>query len=158
MLLAERNRMRSFLQITEWPGPAIEPLIHESEMEGFRFLRRLEDEWKACTNRFSGSGEALFGIFEGGRLLAVGGINRQSEGPGRLRRVYVMRSERGKGLGCMLVEHILLFASAHYSRVVLRADTEAADRFYRAIGFSRIPPGGNQTHEIELQPKPCRSG
>lgn len=145
--------MRACLQIIEWPGLAIEPLIRESESEGLRFLRRLEDEWKNGTNRFAGPGEALFGLFEGADLLAVGGINRQPDGRGRLRRVYVKGSERGKGLGRMLVEHLLLFASAHYTRIVLRTDAEAADKFYRAMGFRRLPPGESQTHEIELKPR-----
>jgi len=142
--------MVSIVQITEWPSAAIEPLLCESEEEGFRFLRRLSDEWQSGANRFSGNGEAFFGVVAGEQLLAVGGINREADDCGRLRRFYVMRQERRKGIGRQLVLHILRFASLHYARLCLRTDTEAADRFYTAMGFSRLPSHDGPTHIIDL--------
>lgn len=142
--------MPSIVQITEWPAHEIEELTRESEAEGFCFLARLRDEWRAGVNRFSNTGEALFGAFEGGKLLAVGGLNREADDCGRLRRFYVKRNARRQGLGRLLVQHILRFAREHYSRVVLRTDTEIADQFYVALGFTRLPPGKNATHLIEI--------
>lgn len=143
--------MLSIVQISDWPASTIEPLVSDSQQEGFRFLQRLKDEWLSGANRFSAKGEALFGIVEGERLLVVGGINRQSDDCGRLRRFYVNKDARRMGIGRMLAQHILRFASDHYSRVTLRTDTEAADRFYLAMGFSRLLPGSGPTHTIELK-------
>ena len=144
------NDRRSITRLYEWPGTAIEPLVQQSQEEGFRFLQRLKDEWLSGENQFSGQGEALFGVFDQERLLAVGGINRQSDACGRLRRVYVKPEARREDLGRILVQHILGFASVHYSRVMLRTDTPAADQFYLALGFSHLSPGGSSTHTIEL--------
>jgi GNAT superfamily N-acetyltransferase len=142
--------MRAIIQISEWPAAAIEELLAESEQEGFRFVRRAQDEWLSGANRFANEGEALFGVFEGERLVAISGINRGSGCCGRLRRFYVRRDGRRKGIGRQLVQHVLAFARRHYSRVELRCDTEAADRFYRALGLSRTTAAADVTHAMEL--------
>ena len=128
----------------------IKPLMEASQREGFRFLTRLCEEWASGTNRFEQPGEALFGVSDGGGLLGVGGINHQNESTGRLRRFYILPSHRRRGLGHRLLHHILSHAAEHFRWVVLRTDTDAADRFYRACGFTRIQDSGHATHRIEL--------
>jgi len=143
--------MPAIIRICEWPVAAIAELLAESEQEGFRFVRRAQDDWRSGANRFANEGEALFGVFEGERLVAIGGINRESGSCGRLRRFYVRRDGRRKGMGRQLVQHVLAFARRHYSRVELRCDTAAADRFYRALGFSRTSAAADVTHAMELE-------
>jgi GNAT superfamily N-acetyltransferase len=138
------------IRITEWPADALDPLVEESEREGFRFVRRLKDDWLSGSNRFSKPGEALFGVFDGKCLLAVGGISRESSDFGRLRRFYVKADQRRRGVGRLLIQHILAFAAPHYSRVVLHTDTINADRFYQSLGFARTALGGDITHQFEL--------
>ena len=144
--------MLSIVQIREWPAAmVIEGLLAESEQEGFQFVRRAQEEWLSGTNTFSKEGEALFAVFENERLLAIGGINRESARNGRLRRFYVRREDRRKGIGRQLVQHVLAFAGRNdYSQVSLRCDTAAADRFYRAAGFRRTNSDPRVTHVIEL--------
>jgi GNAT superfamily N-acetyltransferase len=146
--------MLSIIPISEWPAAAIGELLAESEQEGFRFVRRAQEEWRSGANTFSQEGEALFGVFEAGCLLAIGGINREPERRGRLRRFYVRRQARGRGIGRRLLRHVLSFARGHYSCVGLRCDTEAADRFYRALGFRRTTSKAGVTHVIELKKAP----
>jgi GNAT superfamily N-acetyltransferase len=146
--------MVSIILFSEWPTAAIAELLAESEAEGFRFVRRAQEEWLAGVNTFSQEGEALFGVFAEERLLAIGGINRESERCGRLRRCYVRRAERGRGIGRQLVQHVLAFAGGHYVRVALRCETAVADRFYCALGFSRTAAEAGVTHVIELPPPP----
>jgi GNAT superfamily N-acetyltransferase len=146
--------MPSIVQIREWPAAAIAGLLAESEQDGFRFVRRAQEEWLSGANTFSKDGEALFAVFEQDRLLAIGGINHESARDGRLRRFYVRRDERRRGIGRQLVRHVLAFASRNYSRVGLRCDTAAADRFYRALGFSRTDSDPGVTHVIELKKDP----
>lgn len=143
--------MPFIVQIHEWPAAAIEGLLAESEQDGFHFVRRAKEEWLSGANTFSKEGEALFAVFEKERLLAIGGINHESARNGRLRRFYVRRAERRRGIGRQLVEHVLAFASRNYLRVGLRCDTDAADRFYCAVGFSRTYSDPGVTHVIELK-------
>ena len=94
---------------------------------------------------------------EEGRLRAVGGINRESEECGRLRRFYVEKEARRSGVGRLLVGHLLRFAAQHYRRVVLRTDTQAADRFYVSLGFTRLPLSDGSTHMIEIKKEPNKA-
>ena len=128
----------------------IKPLTEASQREGFRFLARLCEEWASGANRFEQPGEALFGVCVGGELLGVGGITRQNESTGRLRRFYILPFHRRRGWGRRLLHHILSHAAEHFRWMVLRADTDAADRFYRACGFTRIQGLCDATHGIEL--------
>ena len=128
----------------------MDDLVAESVQEGFRFVSRLREEWVSGVNRFAGKGEALFAGFDADQLVAVGGINRQSADCGRLRRVYVRKADRRRGLGGQLVRHIMNFAAQHYRRVVLRTDTEAAEHFYVALGFIRQAGDGGSTHAFEI--------
>jgi len=139
------------VQIRNWPAEASEELLAESEQEGFRFVRRAKEEWLSGVNTFSKKGEAFFGIFDDSRLLAIGGINCGSDRLGRLRRCYVCRKARRQGLGRQLVQHILAFAQPHYSQVGLCCDTDAADRFYRAVGVAHTNSVQGVTHIIELR-------
>jgi GNAT superfamily N-acetyltransferase len=146
--------MLSITPISVWPIPAFEDLVHESRQEGFRFLERLDQEWLLAVNRFSKKGEALFAVFDDGKLVAVGGINSQSDDCGRLRHFYVKSGARGRGVGRLLAQHILAFASQHYARVVLRTDTQIGDRFYTSLGFLRLPADDGPTHIMELKRSP----
>jgi GNAT superfamily N-acetyltransferase len=143
--------MLSIKPLSVWPIPGFEDLVHESRQAGFRFLERLDQEWLSAANRFSKKGEALFAVFDDGKLVAVGGINRQSDDCGRLRHFYVKSTARRRGVGRLLAQHILAFASQHYARVVLRTDTLTGDRFYTTLGFLRLPSGDGPTHVVELK-------
>jgi GNAT superfamily N-acetyltransferase len=139
------------IQFKELSLQEIEPLLLESEAEGFRFLRRLRDDWVSGANRFDGPGEAFFGYRVEGRLIAVGGLNRQSVNSGRLRRVYVARHARRTGIGRSLVVHIVQYAIPFFDEIVLRTDTAGADAFYQAIGFNRSHDGGgDHTHALRM--------
>lgn len=123
-------------------------LLIESEADGFRFVRRLVQDYQAGTNCFDDEGEALFGGFETtGQLVAIGGINRGStDETGRLRRFYVLKDYRRNGIGRQLLETILIHARSHFSAVVLHTDTDSAGKFYLANGFTPIRESGNATH------------
>jgi GNAT superfamily N-acetyltransferase len=69
----------------------------------------------------------------------------------------VRRDERGKGIGRQLAWHALGFAGRHYTHVALRCDTDAADRFYCVLGFTRVGSNPNITHLIELKGLPNQS-
>lgn len=130
-------------------------LLKESEQEGFRFVKRLVQDYRKGINRFNRPGEGLFGVFANdGRLLAIGGINREPymkiAGTGRLRRFYVTVAYRRKGIGKALLDEILTFATRYFSQVVLNTDTEAASAFYLANGFEKLEAEANATHILKF--------
>jgi hypothetical protein len=66
----------------------IEPLVIESEHEGWRFLRRLLDEWLTGQNRFDRPGERLLSARSAGQLIGICGLNIDpNETDGRIGRV-----------------------------------------------------------------------
>ena len=139
------------------PWDALEPLIAESEAEGFRFLRRLRDEHLAGVERFDGPGEVLLGAWDGPVLVAVGGVSRDpyrrgEVAAGRLRHLYVRRAERRRGVGRRLVAALHARARRHFAVLRLRTDTARAADFYDALGYVREPPGGTATHRLDLVP------
>lgn len=81
-------------RLIDLPLAEIESLLVESRAEGYNFVDRLADDYADDSNRFDKPGEALFGVYADGRLIAVGGLNRDPYLPdanaGRVRHVYVL--------------------------------------------------------------------
>ena len=90
------------------------PLIAESRQQGQLFVDRLVAEYESGANRFDKAGEALYGVYNEGWLIAVGGLNRDFYLPGqtvgRLRHLYVLEDWRRQGVGRLLVEQIIAAA------------------------------------------------
>jgi ribosomal protein S18 acetylase RimI-like enzyme len=129
-------------------------LAAESERSGFRFVRRLLDEWVAGVNRFDRPGEALFVAFVGGRVVGVCGLNLDpyDAGPrvGRVRRLYVLSTHRRAGVGRRLVMEVIAAARGAFDRLRLRTDNPEATRFYERLGFRPCAGVGDCTHVLEL--------
>jgi len=136
------------------PIDALNPLVDEGTREGFRFPRRLMDEHISRKARFDGAGEVLLGVFEGDELVAVGGVTRDPYGDavdvGRIRHVYVRAAYRRRGVGERLMAALEAHAREHFAALVLRTDTEAAARFYAALGYRALAAGGTTTHRREF--------
>jgi GNAT superfamily N-acetyltransferase len=140
--------------IAELSPAAIQPLLDASLAEGMRLVRRLADEYASGANRFDQPGEALLGAYAGGRLVGVGGVNRDpyARDPrvARLRHLYVLPSWRRQGVGRQLVEALIAAAALHFAILRLRTTNPAADRFYRGLGFDGIAGDAEATHQIGL--------
>jgi GNAT superfamily N-acetyltransferase len=108
-------------QLKALPWDHLEPLIQESLAQGFDFVNRLVTEYASGANRFDQPGEALFGVYDGQRLIAVGGLNRdpylQDGQTGRVRHVYVLSTWRRQGARRRLVQRIIEEARLHYRRL-----------------------------------------
>jgi GNAT superfamily N-acetyltransferase len=137
------------------PLDDLHPMLEESRAQGFGFLDRLVDEYDRGINRFDKPGEGLFGVYSGGEMIAIGGLNHdpylgQSD-VARVRRVYVRSAWRRKGVGKRLVQHIIASAREHFRLLTLRTMTAEADQFYWAIGFQTGPEIENATHYLALE-------
>lgn len=90
----------------------------ESQAEGHNMVNRLLTDFRARVNRFDAPGEALYAHFSGQVLVAVAGMNQESDPcfsrSGRIRRLYVGPRFRGKGLARNLIDELTLYASSHF--------------------------------------------
>ncbi|HDR4441026.1 MULTISPECIES: GNAT family N-acetyltransferase [Bacillus cereus group] len=114
-------------------------LVQESKEEGFKFLKKLINEYENELNTFNKSGECLYGIFQGEKLIGIGGLNAdpytENNKIGRLRRFYIAKDYRRIGLGKLLLNKLLSHAEKYFKVVVLHTDTKQGDVFYTANGF-----------------------
>ena len=137
----------------------LDSLVKQSKEDGFRFVERLVNDYKSGSNTFKHSGEGLFGVFnEEGVLVGIGGLNKDpfanEQYIGRLRRFYIRKEYRRNGVGSLLVKKIVDDAKRYYKILVLRTDTEQADKFYTSIGFTKGNLYTNSSHFIELKSEP----
>ena len=92
---------------------------------------------------------------EKGVLVAIGGLNKDpfsnGQNIGRLRRFYVDKEYRRKGIGSLLVKKIIEEAKKYYEILVLHTDTEQADKFYSSIGFTKGNLYPNSSHFMEFK-------
>jgi GNAT superfamily N-acetyltransferase len=130
------------IQKIELPIPGIERLLMEAQDEGYDFIQTLVDDWASGENRFDGPGERLCGHLDQGLVVAVGGLNCDPfagrPDMGRIRRVFVRRAWRNKGIGRALVNALIGEARSHFHCVRLRAENEDAARLYERLGFVSI--------------------
>lgn len=114
-------------------------LVQESKEEGFNFLKKLINEYENKLNTFNKTGECLYGIFQGEKLIGIGGLNEdpytENNKIGRLRRFYISKDYRRIGLGKLLLNQLLSYAEKNFKVVVLHTDTKQGDAFYTVNGF-----------------------
>lgn len=130
-------------------SPGIGPLRAEALQENYQFIEKLVSEWASGENRFSAPGEVLCGSIQHGLLVAVGGLNRDpfldTNGVGRIRRLYVRPAWRKQGLGTAMISWLLNHGRQNFDCVRLRAENPAAAHLYEKLGFMPIDDP-NATH------------
>jgi GNAT superfamily N-acetyltransferase len=140
--------------VRDLPPEALAPLVAESEHEGWRFVRRLADEWASGTNRFDGPGEVLFVARVDGSIIGVCGLTADpyttDEATGRVRRLYVLRSYRGSGIGGQLVRAVMAAATGRFQRLRVRTRSPEAGQLYQRLGFQPVAGVADCTHILEL--------
>ena len=136
------------------PWQHLTPLIEASRAEGFHFLVRLKDEYLTGQKCFNAPGETLLGAYHQAELLGVCGLTKDpySNAPntGRIRHLYVHPSTRSQGIGSQLVRTIEQQAARTFTSLVLRTDSEAAFRFYIALGYEPTPESTTATHRLVI--------
>jgi GNAT superfamily N-acetyltransferase len=142
------------IELVELPIDDFQPLLVESRQQGFDFVDRLVANYQSGANRFDRPGEKLFAAYDSGRLIGVGGLNRDpylTDGDtGRVRHLYVLDRCRRQGVGAALMARIISEARLSFRRLTLRTFTAEADRFYRALGFLTEPEIEGATHYLDL--------
>jgi GNAT superfamily N-acetyltransferase len=136
------------------PADVMAPLVAESEGEGWRFVRRLADEWAAGSNRFDQPGEALLAAWMADRLVGVCGLNADpyaaDPAVGRVRRLYVLRAFRGRGVARRLLQAVIQIARGRFRSLRVRTENPAAGRLYCQLGFVPAVGVADCTHMLLL--------
>ena len=131
----------------------IKQLAADASEHGHLLVQRAIDDWASKVNVFDMSGEALLGVFENEKCIAICGLNIDPYAPGcttgRLRRLYVLPGHQRKGIGKALVQTVLKHAKPYYEKGRLYTDNQQAARFYESIGFVRIDED-KATHSIKI--------
>ncbi|SIQ66061.1 Acetyltransferase (GNAT) domain-containing protein [Bacillus cereus] len=129
-------------------------LVQESKDEGFNFLIKLISDYENKINIFNKTGECLYGIFQGEKLIGIGGLNKdpytENNRIGRMRRFYIAKEYRRKGVGKLLLVRILSEAKKYFNIVVLHTDTEQGDKFYTSSGFVKGIKYVGASHYLNL--------
>jgi GNAT superfamily N-acetyltransferase len=129
----------SIQRLQELPPDGLAELVTESERHGFRFLRRLTEEWASGINCFALPGEGLFIATSGGQTIGVCGLNidpyTAEKRVGRVRHLYVLSAYRRNGIGGQLVREIITTAKGVFDQLRLRTENPEAARFYEGLGF-----------------------
>ena len=126
----------------------------DSLRHGFRMIERLRQGWvSGGAHRFERPGEMLAGAFLDDALIGIGGRSIDPYAGdariGRVRHVYVLQSQRGSGIGRLLVENVIRDAGRHFTRLNLRAPPTAFG-FYEHLGFTRVESMETVTHHMLL--------
>jgi ribosomal protein S18 acetylase RimI-like enzyme len=141
---------------------SVMPLVVESEHSSWRFMRKFLNEWLDGTNRFDRPGEALLAAMDGEKIVGICGLNidpyRADSTVGRLRRLYVLQSCRGRGLGRQLIQAAIAAARDTFRLLRVRTENQQAAQLYEKLGFAVVDNDENATHSLELttswQPAP----
>lgn len=133
----------------------IENLARPAHREGYRFMRRLIDEFESRANTFAHPGEALFEARMLGKLVGIAGLNVDpyaGDGSvGRVRRMYVHPDHRNHGVGTALIEAIEKHARGSFDLLQLRTDSDAASRLYVSVGFVPLHGVADASHAKRLR-------
>jgi GNAT superfamily N-acetyltransferase len=118
----------------------IGPLAEAAAREKRGMMQRLVDDWGSGANRFEHPGEFFLGAYVEGRLVGVGGLNRdpyvRDGQTGRVRHVYVLPEARRSGVGRALLRQIVAQAPRAFRVLRLRTFTAEGAAFYAALGFT----------------------
>jgi ribosomal protein S18 acetylase RimI-like enzyme len=126
-------------------------LATDAEADGWRMVSRLIAEWVDGSNRFAAPGERAYAAMSiNGQPVAVGGLSidpfANDPTVGRIRRLYVARAQRRRGVASALMKKLGEDAAEHFRMLHLRTDNPEASAFYEAIGFTLVAGDPNCTH------------
>lgn len=121
---------------------ALDDLAKESASEGYYIVQRAIDQWNSGVNCFSKPGEVLWGVFLGRKCVAIGGLNADpyADDPktGRVRRLFVSKEHRRKGIARLLLGRIIRKARKQFHALRLLTNNPNAAILYESLGFEKI--------------------
>lgn len=105
---------------------------------------------------FAGDRELFLLAKEGEKIIGCGGLKELSKDKGLLKRFYVAKEFRGKGLASLILKKIKGFAREQgYKVIVLDTfkNNFRAQKFYQKQGFKPFKPKINKNWKESFSPK-----
>ncbi|MEK3888061.1 GNAT family N-acetyltransferase [Bacillus sp. FSL K6-3431] len=142
-------------RVTSLEQYELDLLIDDSLSEGYKFIKRLVDEYATGSNRFDKSGESLYVAKINDEVIGIGGLNIDPylslPNVGRVRHLYVLRQNRGTGVGKKLLNTIIDEARKHFRTLRLSStDNLVAENLYIKCGFSKVEGIHKASHILEI--------
>ena len=128
--------MLQLVRVAEALPDGFPALQAEATAEGHRHMARLADEFAADPGVFV----ALLAALEDGGLVGIGGITLEPADPSalRMRRLYVARAARRRGVASALANALLSEALNHTRFVTVHAGNPGAASFWEALGYEPV--------------------
>lgn len=141
-------------QVGQLRSNELKELVKESVRGGFNLVERLCREWESGVNRFAEDGEALFVARIDRKLVGICGLNIDpfvnGNRVGRVRRLYVSRKHRRRGIATALLERVCAEARKRFRILRVGAGNSGAAAFYESAGFVPVEEFERCTHVFEL--------
>ncbi|WP_419893502.1 GNAT family N-acetyltransferase [Oceanobacillus kimchii] len=142
-------------RVTSLEQYKLDLLIEDSLSEGYKFIKRLVDEYTLGSNKFDNNGEALYVARINDEVIGIGGLNIDPylnlSDVGRVRHLYVLRKNRGIGVGKKLLNTIIDEARGSFRTIRLSStDNPAAINLYVECGFSKVEGIYKASHVMEM--------
>lgn len=132
------------LHATDYDDPTAAPLLEAVQQEYVvRYGGR--DETPIATAEFGPPHGTFVIVADDGEPVGCGGLRRHAEGVSEIKRMFIRRSHRGRGLGRRLLHGLELRArELGYRRLVLETGTAQPEALalYRTAGYLPITPYG----------------
>ncbi|UOQ85762.1 GNAT family N-acetyltransferase [Gracilibacillus salinarum] len=142
-------------RVTSLEQYKLDLLIDDSLAEGYKFIKRLVDEYTLEKNKFDKNGEALYVAKINKEVIGIGGLNIDPylnlSDVGRVRHLYVLRKHRGTGIGKKLLNTIIDEAKDSFRSIRLSStDNPAAVNLYKECGFLKVEGIYKASHILEM--------
>jgi len=93
-------------------------------------------------------------VLDGENLIGSGAIRKLDEDTAELKRMWLLETYHGQGLGYRVLRELFDFARQKgYMRVRLQTSPQQtrAINFYRKVGFHKIPTYNDDTSEVSME-------
>lgn len=151
----EENMMMIIEKVTSLEQYHLGFLIEDSLSEGYKFIKRLVDEYKSGSNKFDKKGESLYVAKIDDEIIGIGGLNIDPylnlSDVGRVRHLYVLRKNRGTGVGKKLLYTIIDEVRSNFRKIRLSStNNPAAVNLYIECGFLKVEGIYKASHILEI--------
>ncbi|MEZ5334130.1 MAG: GNAT family N-acetyltransferase [Methanolobus sp.] len=108
--------------------------------EGFDYDSLKDSDLDDIPGNYSKKGGAFFLCLVNGNIVGTSAVKYLDTGTCEIKRLYVRKDCRGRGIGFSLFLKALEYAETHFSQVKLKTDSslEKAISIYKENGFSLV--------------------
>ena len=124
----------------------------EDAIRHWESTNEFEDMAHVEANYFQNGGHFLV-VLDDDQVIGSGAIRKFDKETAELKRMWLLESYHGKGIGYQVIGQLFEFAhSKRYKRIILQTSPEQtrAIAFYKRLGFEEIECYNGKTDEISM--------